>query len=307
VFVDLSSAHGRTDMEATRILRDPGQFSDFLYVDHQIGLAQSGRHLDHQIGTSGQHMRDFPSDLRQSAHSLGDRARCDVLQAILSQCGDDARPGAHFGRNVIQLTSRIKANTTALGHSKAIPMTCLGDANGPSLGSGRGRHQSRQIFVFFAIAFLSQTNSGPVRNAIDKLMKSQLFSYGISDKPGKLELYKPDKSMRLVDFAYLAKITPKPFNKEWSGGKGIHEHDKFVVTDFNLLTAQVFTGSSNLPPSGEEDNGDNLVIIKDQKVATSYAIEASGYSITCISACACRKHSPVRAAKGAAARRQNRR
>lgn len=128
--------------------------------------------------------------------------------------------------------------------------------------------------VFFSIAFLYQTKSGPVRTAIDKLMKSKVFSYGISDKPGKLEVYKPDKSVGLVDFAYLAKITPAPFNTEWSGGAGIHQHDKFVVTDFNLPTAQVFTGSSNLAPSGEQKNGDNLVCVQDQKVATSYAIEA---------------------------------
>jgi phosphatidylserine/phosphatidylglycerophosphate/cardiolipin synthase-like enzyme len=42
----------------------------------------------------------------------------------------------------------------------------------------------------------------------------------------------------------------------------------------SAATAQVFTGSSNLSPSGEEGNGDNLVVIQDQKVATSYAIEA---------------------------------
>jgi phosphatidylserine/phosphatidylglycerophosphate/cardiolipin synthase-like enzyme len=128
--------------------------------------------------------------------------------------------------------------------------------------------------VFFSIAFLYQTPSGPVRQAINKLMKSKIFSYGISDKDGKLQVFKPDKSIGLVDFAYLAKVTPAPFNKEWSGGAGIHQHDKFVVTDFNLPTAQVFTGSSNLAPGGEEGNGDNLVAIQDQKVATSYAIEA---------------------------------
>jgi len=46
------------------------------------------------------------------------------------------------------------------------------------------------------------------------------------------------------------------------------------VTDFNLPTAKVFTGSSNLSPSGEKGNGDNLVMIEDQRVATAYAIEA---------------------------------
>jgi phosphatidylserine/phosphatidylglycerophosphate/cardiolipin synthase-like enzyme len=47
-----------------------------------------------------------------------------------------------------------------------------------------------------------------------------------------------------------------------------------VVTDFSLPSAKVFTGSSNLSPSGEAKNGDNLVMIEDPRVATSYAIEA---------------------------------
>ena len=72
----------------------------------------------------------------------------------------------------------------------------------------------------------------------------------------------------------MAKNAPEPFKSEWSGGKGIHEHHKFVVTDFNLPTAKVFTGSSNLSVSGEGKNGDNMVMIEDPMVATSYAIEA---------------------------------
>jgi PLD-like domain len=128
--------------------------------------------------------------------------------------------------------------------------------------------------VFFSIAFLYQTKSGAVREAIDKLMKNNVFSYGISDREGGLEVYKPDGTIGIVDFAYLAEHSPEPFKSEWSGGKGVHEHHKFVVTDFNLSTAKVFTGSSNLSDSGEQKNGDNLVLIEDPKVATSYAIEA---------------------------------
>jgi PLD-like domain len=128
--------------------------------------------------------------------------------------------------------------------------------------------------VFFSIAFLNQIRSGPTKDAIDRLMTKDIFSYGIVDKQGGLEIKKPDGSVGLVDFAYLAAHTPEPFKKEWSGGQGIHQHDKFVVTDFNLPTAKVFTGSSNLSPSGETGNGDNLVMIEDPRVATSYAIEA---------------------------------
>ncbi len=128
--------------------------------------------------------------------------------------------------------------------------------------------------VFYAIAFLDQIRSGPVREAVDRLMGKDVFSYGIADKDGGLEIRKPDGSVGLVDFGYLAAHAPEPFKSEWSGGGGIHQHDKFVVTDFNLPTAKVFTGSSNLSPSGETGNGDNLVMIEDQRVATSYAIEA---------------------------------
>ncbi len=128
--------------------------------------------------------------------------------------------------------------------------------------------------VFFSIAFLYQAKSGPTREAIDRLMNKDVFSYGISDREGGLTVKKPDGSFGIVDFNYLAGITPMPFKAEWSGGSGIHEHHKFVVTDFNLPTAKVFTGSSNLSPSGEAGNGDNLVMIEDSRVATSYAIEA---------------------------------
>jgi hypothetical protein len=126
--------------------------------------------------------------------------------------------------------------------------------------------------VFFSIAFLYQTKSGPTREAVDRLMNKNVFSYGISDKQGGLTVKKPDGTFGIVDFNYLAGITPMPFKAEWSGGSGIHEHHKFVVTDFSLPSAKVFTGSSNLSPSGEAGNGDNLVMIEDPRVATSYAI-----------------------------------
>lgn len=128
--------------------------------------------------------------------------------------------------------------------------------------------------VFFSIAFLSQIKQGPVRKAIDKLMKSPTFSYGIADKATGLQVFKPNGDTALVPFSYLKTTAPQPFSREWGGGAGIHEHDKFVVVDFNTPNATVFTGSCNMAPGGEEGNGDNLVMIKDQRIATSYALEA---------------------------------
>ncbi|MDE2110889.1 MAG: hypothetical protein KGJ79_07085 [Alphaproteobacteria bacterium] len=128
--------------------------------------------------------------------------------------------------------------------------------------------------VLFSIAFLSQIKSGPTRQAIDRLMEKSVFSYGVVDRATGLNVHKPDGSVATVDFAFLAANTPPPFSAEWSGGQGIHIHHKFVVTDFSLPTAKVFSGSSNLSPGGEEENGDNLMMIEDTGVATAYAIEA---------------------------------
>ncbi len=143
-----------------------------------------------------------------------------------------------------------------------------------SLNPVRGAIDQATSSVFYAVAFLSQIRSGPTKEAFDRLMKRPVFSYGVVDKAGTLEIKKPDGSTGLVDFAYLAKNAPEPFKSEWSGGGGINVHHKFVVTDFSLPSAKVFTGSSNLAPSGEKGNGDHLIMIEDPKIAVGYAIEA---------------------------------
>jgi hypothetical protein len=143
-----------------------------------------------------------------------------------------------------------------------------------SLNPVRGAIELATSSVLYAVAFLSQIKSGPTKEAFDRLMERPVFSYGISDKRGQLHLEKPDGSVGLVDFDFLAATAPQPFKAEWSGGRGINVHHKFVVTDFSLPTAKVFTGSSNLAPSGEEDNGDHLVLIEDRRIAVAYAIEA---------------------------------
>lgn len=143
-----------------------------------------------------------------------------------------------------------------------------------SLNPIRGAIDQATSSVLYSVAFLNQIKSGPTKEAFDRLMTRPVFSYGVVDSRGNLEIKKPDGSTGLVDFAYLAENAPEPFKSEWSGGKGINVHHKFVVTDFSLPNAKVFTGSSNLAPSGEEGNGDHLIMIEDRKIAFGYAIEA---------------------------------
>jgi hypothetical protein len=57
-------------------------------------------------------------------------------------------------------------------------------------------------------------------------------------------------------------------------GIGHQVHHKFIVCGFNTPNAVVWFGSSNLSLGGEEQNGDNLIEMQDQDIATVFAIEA---------------------------------
>lgn len=127
--------------------------------------------------------------------------------------------------------------------------------------------------VLYSIVFLSLIN-GKVRDALDALMQRSLFSYGVAQRTGELAVRKPDGSVGLLPFSYLASNAPAPFKAEWSGNAGNMVHNKFVVTDFNGANPTVYTGSSNLAGGGEKNNGDHLIRIEDRKIAVVYAIEA---------------------------------
>ncbi|XQS17728.1 hypothetical protein ACJ6TS_04020 [Citrobacter telavivensis] len=161
-------------------------------------------------------------------------------------------------------------------------------ANGPTINVSYSPHRATSLSlepvvnainqasssVFYSIAFLNNMRESPVGVALAELLNRPVFSYGTVNTAGELQVVKPDGTLAVADFAYLAKKAPEPFRTEWAGGKGINIHHKFVVTDFNLASAKVFTGSSNLAPSGEKNNGDHLIMIEDQKIATAYVIEA---------------------------------
>jgi phosphatidylserine/phosphatidylglycerophosphate/cardiolipin synthase-like enzyme len=51
-------------------------------------------------------------------------------------------------------------------------------------------------------------------------------------------------------------------------------HHKFVVIDFDTPDARVYFGSYNFSEPADQENGENLVFVKDRTIATSYMIEA---------------------------------
>ncbi len=129
--------------------------------------------------------------------------------------------------------------------------------------------------LFYSLAFLFQT-TGSIRDAITDLTKgNKIFVYGISDKKvGGLDLQKPDGNVSPVFPSEITKNFPEPFKSEPTGGTGTRMHHKFVVIDFDKPTARVYLGSYNFSPTADLKNGENLLLIKDRKIAVSYMIEA---------------------------------
>ena len=129
--------------------------------------------------------------------------------------------------------------------------------------------------LFFSLAFLYQTE-GAIKAAIANIInKNDTFVYGISDKKiGGLDLQKPDGSIAPVFPAALTQNVPAPFSSEPTGGAGIRMHHKFVVIDFDKPTARVYLGSYNFSTAADTSNGENLLLIKNHRIAVAYVVEA---------------------------------
>lgn len=132
--------------------------------------------------------------------------------------------------------------------------------------------------VLFAVMSIDAKSTGPVFPALRDIHRNQsIFSYGITDTQDGIALYKPGQSDGvLVTGKPLKSQLPPPFDQIPSLGVGHQVHHKFVVCGFDRPNAVVYCGSSNLALGGEQANGDNLIAIYDQDVATVFAIEALG-------------------------------
>lgn len=130
--------------------------------------------------------------------------------------------------------------------------------------------------LLFSLAFLYQTK-GPIRDAVTKAVQNdKIFVYGVSDrKVGGVDVQKPSaKRHMVVRPAALTEDVPEPFRSEPVGGGGNRMHHKFVVIDFDKPTARVYMGSYNFSDPADTKNGENLLVIRDQRIAVAYAVEA---------------------------------
>jgi hypothetical protein len=130
--------------------------------------------------------------------------------------------------------------------------------------------------VLYSLAFLYQT-PGVLLNAIQEVTnRHDVLVYGISDSPvHDLIVQDPKGNPVPVAPASLVAGLPPPFSEEPKRSNvGNYMHRKFVVIDFDTPEARVYLGSYNFSKAADLDNGENLLLFRDGRIATAYAIEA---------------------------------
>lgn len=139
-----------------------------------------------------------------------------------------------------------------------------------------GKKSAKVGSVLFAVMQIDKGKS-VVYDVLNTLHRNQdIFSYGISDSPKGTSLFQVGQKTGILVSGKPGKSTlPAPFDQVRNiGGVGHQVHHKFVVCGFNGPDPVVYCGSSNLAEGGEIANGDNLLAIFDEDIATVFAIEA---------------------------------
>jgi PLD-like domain len=136
---------------------------------------------------------------------------------------------------------------------------------------------SAQSTVLYSLAFLSQTG-GDVTKAIAEVTRNEnVLVYGIADQDaaGQLEVNINGPNPLPVSPIPMGSNLPSPFREEPKRSNvGNYMHHKFVVIDFDTPDARVYLGSYNFSNPADVSNGENLLLFKDKRIATAYAIEA---------------------------------
>ncbi len=278
IIIDNSGAHGESDSPETRaaellaVSAGAGQVKRQKMggLQHNKTIVVSGGRLQRVVcGSTNFTWRGLYVQNNNALVLTGKSAVAPFLEAFDSYWASDKK--SDFGDSTaaqwadLGLDS-IDAHVAFSPHSSdtALLTSIADDINDHATSS-----------IFYSLAFLYQT-LGPIRTAIRKATRDDdLFVYGISDKKvGGLDLQKPSRNPEPVSPAALGKDVPEPFKSEPTGGAGNRLHHKFIVIDFDKPTARLYTGSYNFSKAADTSNGENLLLIKDRRVAVSYVVEA---------------------------------
>lgn len=277
IIIDDSQEHGEDDasenLAAQRLTISAGaenvKRQHMLSLQHNKTIVVDGPNIQKAVcGSTNFSWRGFFVQSNNAMILQGASAIKPFLAAFegyWSQKPKDFAGTASAQWNDLGLT-KIDARVAFSPHnrSNALLQTVANDIGGKTTSS-----------LFYSLAFLYQT-PGPILDAITNVTSNaDIFVYGISDrKVGGLDLQKPNGNVAPVFPSALTKNVPEPFSAEPAGGSGIRMHHKFVVIDFDKPSARVYLGSYNFSSPADLKNGENLLLIRDRRIAVSYMIEA---------------------------------
>jgi PLD-like domain len=177
-------------------------------------------------------------------------------------------------KGFVQTEAARSTKITLAGLTAEVGFSPYGRENARLKTIGEDIEHNTQSSLFYSLAFLAKT-TGDVRTAIEKVTNDpQTFVYGIADKKVGIVLQKPNGNLAPVFPSELSKNVPEPFQDEPTGGGGVRMHHKFVVIDFDKPTGRVYLGSYNFSPTADTKNGENLLLIRDRRIAVAYMVEA---------------------------------
>jgi len=277
IIIDNAGEHGKTDsgetQAAKRLIKTAGEDNvkrqKMGALQHNKTIVVDAPNLKKAVcGSTNFSWRGFYVQSNNAVILTGQSAIKPFLDAFESYWESDK--AADFGA-----TRSAEWNDLGLDNIKAEVAFSPHISGNALLDSIAEDMTSAESSVLFSLAFLYQTD-GPIREAVKKLAKAEgMFLYGISDKKvGGLDFQKPDGKVKPVFPSALSRNVPEPFKSEPKGGGGNRMHHKFVVIDFDKPTARVYFGSYNFSPPADNSNGENLLLIRDQRIAASYMIEA---------------------------------
>jgi phosphatidylserine/phosphatidylglycerophosphate/cardiolipin synthase-like enzyme len=284
IIIDNSGAHKKEDSaesQAAKILIESAGAANvkrhhMSNLQHNKTIVVDGPKVQAVVcGSTNFTWRGFFVQANNAVILRGKKASKSFLAAFEDYWQNDSVKG--FGKTV-------SANWTSLGLPAINAKVAFSPhgADNALLEKVAADIESTKSNLFYSLAFLYQP-PGPIQDAIIKVSeRKNSFVYGISDRKvggrlSGLDLQIPDGKISPMRPAALTKNIPEPFKSEptgLAGSVGNRMHHKFVVIDFDKPSARVYLGSYNFSSPADIKNGENLLLIRDRRIAVSYTIEA---------------------------------
>ena len=274
VIVDDSKSHvGGAEDEASRRLERAGvavKRQHLRSLQHNKTIVVDGDRTKRVLcGSTNMSWRGLYVQSNNAVVIEGERAVAVFGQAF-DQYWDD--PGG-FARSPSATWTDLKLDGVAA--SVAFSPHSASNSVLEGIGADVGKVRSS---LLYSLAFLSIT-PGVIRDALEERTgRPELFVAGISDQRTGIAVAVGSSNLPPTYVVPLGPDAPPPFSEEPRGltatGGGTRMHHKFLVLDFDTPDARVYLGSYNMSKAADASNGENLVLIRDRRVATSYAIEA---------------------------------